>query len=302
MEVSSAAPAQTAAPTPVPSTTDPAPAAPAAPVSFDWKTSGLDDGTLAFVNEKQWKGPAEAIGSYRQLESAFGVPPERLIKLPAPRDAGDPKVWEPIWKQLGRPESPDKYVVPLPEGDTGEFANVMKPIFHKAGLSQSAVTAIATEFNAHVAAQQQAQQQAAEAKNTAEIAALKQGWGAEYDAKAAIVDRAAETFGMTQAHLDAFKTAMGPKAAMEFLYNLGSKVAVEDSTVPGLTNQTNTFNRMTPEMAKAKIEEYSAPGSGFAQLLTSKDPKQRAEAYAEWNQLHQQAYQGAVTVAPPPRR
>jgi len=275
--------------------TDPTPAAPAAPAAFDWKSAGLDDGSLAFITERQFKGPGELLKSYRQLDSAFGVPPERLIKLPAPRDAGDPKVWEPIFNQLGRPETPDKYVVPVPEGDTGEFANVMKPIFHKAGVSQSAVTQIATEFNTYLANQQKVAQLALEETHAKDVAALKQGWGSDYEDRAAVVDRAAESFGMTQQHLDALKGAMGPKAAMEFLYTIGSKIAVEDRTVPGMSGQSTTITGMTPAMARAKIEEYK--GNGFAKLFDSKDPKQRMEAHAEWNKLHQIADQD-VAAAP----
>jgi hypothetical protein len=286
-------PPAAAAPPAAPSTFAPPPAAPA---PFDWKTAGLDEGGMAFVTERQFKGPGDLLTSYRQLDSAFGVPPERLIKLPAPRDAGDPKVWEPIYKQLGRPETPDKYVLPLPAGDKGEFANEVRPVLHKIGLSQSQATQLSEWWNDKVAATEKMQRAELETRQTTEVAQLKQVWGRDYDARAGLVDRAAETFGMTPAQLDGLKTALGPKAAMEFLYTIGSKIAVEDATVPGMGQQSGTFT-MTPEIARAKIAEYKK--NGFAHLFESKDPKQRMEAHAEWNKLHQIA---AQDMPPPTRR
>ncbi len=287
------------APAPV-ETPTPTPAAPAAPAAFDWKTTGIDDAGMVTITERGFKTPGDLLTSYRNLEAATGVPPERLIKLPSQKDMADPKAWDQIFNKLGRPETPDKYVIPVPEGDKGEFANAVKPWLHEAGISQSAATKLATQWNTFLAQTQQQQQTALDAKNLAEVTQLKSAWGADYEAHAAIVDRAADTFGMSQPQLDALKTAMGPKAAMEFLYNLGSKVAVEDTTVPGMTEQRASFGGMTPEMAKAKIAEYSKPGSGFAQLMESKDPKQRMEAQHEWNTLHQLA--SRETVQPQPAR
>jgi len=264
------------------------------PAAFDWNSAGLDEGGKAFIAERQFKGPGDLLTSYRNLETLTGVPPERLIKLPAPRDMGDPKAWEPIYKQLGRPETADKYVIPVPEGDKGEFAGVVKPWLHEAGLSQSQATKLATKWNEHVATQQKAQQTVIETRNLTDVQALKQGWGAEYEARAALVDRAAETFGMTQDHLDAMKSVMGPKAAMEFLYHIGSKIAVEDTTVPGIIGQQPGFG-LSPEAAQAKIQELRTDKT-FAQLFNSPDPKQRMEARQEMTRLHKLAYPGESPI------
>jgi hypothetical protein len=48
------------------------------------------------------------------------------------------------------------YKIPLPEGDTGEFAKVIAPIFHEAGLSQGQVQKIAEKHNAFIAEQTKA--------------------------------------------------------------------------------------------------------------------------------------------------
>jgi hypothetical protein len=248
---------------------------------------------LNLVTERGWKSPDDVMKSYRNLETATGVPPERLIKLPAPRDAGDPKAWDAIYTKLGRPETADKYLLPVPDGDKGELVAAMKPILHKAGLSQSQATVLATEWNAMTQAAAKAAQTATEAKNLSEVTALKQAWGTDFNSRSALVDRAAETFGMKQDQLDAMKAAMGPKGAMEFLYNIGSRIAVEDTTVPGITGQ-NQFG-LTPEAAVAKIASLKSDRD-FASLFNSKDAKQRMEARQEMDRLHKIAYPGSTAV------
>lgn len=274
--------------------TDPSPPSATPPASFDWKTANLAPEHLNLVTERGWKSPDDVMKSYRNLETATGVPPERLIKLPAPKDANDPKAWSDIYTKLGRPETADKYVIPLPEGDKGEFANTVKPWMHEAGLSQSQATKLATKWNEHLATTQKAQQTEQAAKQATEVTELKQSWGADYDAKAGLVDRAAETFGMTQPQLDALKTVMGPKGAMTFLHNIGSKIGVEDRTVPGMSGQTTSMG-MSPEAAAAKITQLKTDRD-FAKLFNSSDTKQRMEARSEISRLYQIAYPGQTAV------
>ena len=259
---------------------------------FDWKGVGLDDAALNVVNERQWKNPADLFTSYRNLEKLTGVPAERLVKIPKDNDAA---AWNEAYAKLGRPQTADKYVIPVPEGDTGEFAGVAKAWFHDAGISQSQATKLSEKWNTYVADAQKAAQTAQEQTNQIQVTELKSAWGADYDAKTALVDRAAETFGMTQEQLSALKTTMGPKAAMLFLHNIGAKIAVEDRTVPGL-NGTTSFG-MTPEQAKALIAE-KRNSKDFAQLFSSQDPKQRLEAREEMNRLHKIAYPGVTDYAP----
>ncbi len=270
---------------------DPAPAAVTAPSAFDWGKAGLAPEQLNLVTERGWKSPADVMISYRHLETATGVPPERLIKLPSAKDAANPEAWNKIYTQLGRPETADKYAVPVPEGDKGEFAGLVKPMFHKAGLSQSQVTQISEWWNGHQAEQQKAEQTQLDQRNLTDVSQLKQAWGSEFDARASIVDRAAETFGMNQAQLDALKQTLGPKQAMEFLYNIGSKVAVEDSAVPGI-NGKDGFG-VTPESAQSMITQKRADPT-FAAMFNSKDPKQRADARAEMDRLVKIAYPGVT--------
>ncbi len=256
---------------------------PAAAAAFDWTKVGLDQAHLNLVTERGWKTPGDVMTSYRHLETATGVPPERLIKLPSAKDAADPKVWNDIYTRLGRPETADKYIIPVPEGDKGEFATEVKPVLHKIGLTGSQATQLGEWWNGKMAATQKAQQAETEARNAKDVTDLKMQWGSDYDARATLVDRAAESFGMTQVHLDALKNAIGPKAAMEFLHNIGSKIAVEDRSVPGMSQQSTAVG-MTREAAAAKILSLKQDRD-FVKQFNSSDPKQRREARDEMSRL-----------------
>jgi hypothetical protein len=261
---------------------------PAPATTFDWKTSGLDDQGLALVTERGWKGPGDVLQSYRNLETAVGVPPERLIKLPAQRDAGDPKVWNDVFTKLGKPASADKYNIPLPEGDKGEFAKVAKDWFHGANLTQSQASALAEKWNGYMKDQAAHAKTAQESKNLESISELKKAWGSQYEVNATLVDKAADAFGMTQEQLNGLKQALGPKDAMTFLHNIGTKLGVEEGTPKGMESTHgagNTTHRITPEQAQAQLQALKLDKT-FAAMFSSPDPAQRAEAREKINRLN----------------
>ena len=278
-----------------PSTTPPAATAtpaPSAAPAFSWDTLNLSPDNLNLVRDRQWKGIDDSITSYRNLEKLSGVPPDRLLKLPTDKDG--PDAWKPIFQRLGMPETADKYTVPLPEGDKGEFAKMAREWFHGANMTQAQVTKVAEHWNTFQAEQAKAQQEAVETRNLADVGELKKVWGADYDTNSQVVDKAAEAFGMTQPILDALKQAAGPKLAMEFLHNVGKKLGVEDATVPGLNSKGETV-AMTPEMAKAELTRLRNDKT-FAQLFASPDPQQRMQARDRMDRLARMAAPGVTAV------
>lgn len=282
--------ATTTAPAPAATTMATAPAATTTPAaaSFSWDTIGLSPDNMNLVRDRQWKGVDDTITSYRNLEKLSGVPQDRLLKLPAEKDG--PDAWKPIYQRLGMPETSDKYVVPVPEGDKGEFAKVAREWFHGANMTQAQVTKVAEQWNTFQAEQAKSQQTALETRNTADVSALKQAWGTDYDTNSQLVDKAAEAFGMDQTILDALKQAAGPKKAMEFLHNIGKKLGAEDASVPGM-NSKGTSMAMTPDMAKAELTRLRSDRT-FAQLFASNDPQQRMDARNTMDRLAKLAEPG----------
>lgn len=263
----------------------------AAPTAFSWDAVQLSPETKQLVADRKWENIDTALNSYRNLEKLTGVPADQIIKLPKDND---PKAWDAVYNRLGRPETADKYTIPVPEGDKGEFAGVAKTWFHEAGVSQSAATKLAERWNGYMAEQAKQMEAVQTEKNQASVADLKQTWGAEYDKKAQVVDRAADSFGMNQDQLSALKQVLGPKGAMEFLYNIGSKVATEERQPVGMS-QTGATAEMTPEQAQAKIAELRHD-KDFSALFTSQDVKQRIEAREKIARLSQIAYPGSTRL------
>jgi hypothetical protein len=274
-------------------TTTTTPADPATSTTgFDWKSVGVDDTGLNLINDRQWKSPADLLKSYTNLEKLTGVPADQIIKLPK---GNDPNAWNEVYTKLGRPESPEKYVIPVPEGQPKDFANEASKWFHEAGLPQSAVTKIAEKWNGFMEAQQKAATEKQTQEQQIQINDLKKAWGPDYDKNAQVVDRAAETFGMNQAQLSALKQVMGPKAAMEFLHSIGSKIAVEGTGDPAGMTQRGEFT-MSADQAKAEIARLKSD-KDFSKLFISQDPKQRMEARAQMDRLHKLAYPGVTDFA-----
>lgn len=202
-----------------------APAAPASPspanppAAPSW-TDGLDAATKAMIEKDGYKSPADLVAKVR------GYQP---------------------------PESPDGYEIPVPEGESPEFAKAVAPLFHKAGLSPTQAQALAQGWN-----EMQASQRAAEADRAAaaerEAAALserqeadlKREWGDKFDQNVELSRRAIRA-GMASAGLkdDAMsdligtlEKAHGYAAVHKFFSALGAPMAEAPAhglgTPPGL--------------------------------------------------------------------
>lgn len=106
----------------------------------------------------------------------------------------DKEAWSSLYAKLGRPESADGYELPVPEGDTGEFAKTASQWMHEAGLNKQQAQAISSKWNEFQTAQAQAHQEAIQKQAETDMAAMKQQWGADFDANSAVVRSAVNTF------------------------------------------------------------------------------------------------------------
>lgn len=193
-------------------TTAPAPAAPAAatppapaPVDPPAWTSGLDAATKSYVEARGFKGVHELAGKLREFEP---------------------------------PESADKYEIPVPEGESDEFAKAVAPLFHKAGLSASQAKSLAEGWNELQTAQREAAKQAQEAADREASALaqrqeeeLKREWGETFTAKTEGARRAVRSFvpGKTDEEKLEFASAMerqfGYAGMMKFWAAIGDHMA-----------------------------------------------------------------------------
>lgn len=179
----------------------------------DW-LSTLDDDGKKYVEAKGFKAPADALAALKGYEP---------------------------------PESADKYELPIPDGESDEFAKSVAPIFHKAGLSTAQAKTLAEGWNELQSSQrkQMAEQQEAAERESAALAErqqseLKREWGEKFDGNVELSRRAIRAgmaaSGMTEdaaaAMIDSMEKAHGFGFVHKFFSALGQPSA--EATAAGM--------------------------------------------------------------------
>lgn len=244
-----AAPAAPAAP----------PAAPAAP-SIAWLPDA-DTDTVGFVQNKGFAGPGDVLKAYRNLETTFGADRAgRTIVLP--KDDADPVELNAFHERLGRPSTADGYKLPVPEGQSADFAKAVAGWMHEAGISQKAGQALAAKWNEFQAQQDQAAKQAEAEAVAQEKAALARDWGNEMQMRTELAHRALKQLALkagidaerANAGVDAIGAVFGGAAALKIMALMGD--SMREHGAEGL-GDLGSFG-MTPEGARARLAEIKA--------------------------------------------
>lgn len=228
-----------------------------------------DDKTLSdrkWAENKKYADIPTLVKAARGLESQLGGD-----KVPVPKNADDAEGWERLYRAAGRPDAPDGYkfdaIANADPALTGAFA----PVAHKLGLSQKQAEGVAAFNEAMVAEQEKAQVLA----HRAEVADLRREYGGDDQMNAAMERgmRAAERFGLNADALASMRKAIGPKALVTVLDNIG-KAMGEDSLEGGGRKDIE----MTAEKAEARKQEIMRD-KDFQKRLADRDKT----ALAEWN-------------------
>lgn len=262
------------------------------PPAFSWDGLKMSPEHSTIVKNHGWKDVGSLVDSYANAQKLIGIKgnePGRVIVLP--KEGAPASEWDPIYKTLGVPDKAEDYALPVPEGQDKAFSGEAAKWMKEAGIPKGAAHKLTTAWNAHVAQMQVKANEALAARDTAQINELKTEWGANYDQNAAVVDRAATEFGMTQEQLAGLKKELGPKGAMKFLHNIGLKIGKEGNFTDGNSNNVNGLN-MSPEAARAEITRLRSD-QNFVNMWGGDDPKAAAEARQKMDQLHQLAYPGS---------
>jgi len=172
--------------------------------------------------------------------------PNAAPALVMPGKDATPEQWSEFYAAIGRPETPEAYELPVPEGDTGEFAKEMAPILHKHGITADQAKGLAADWNAMMAKQQDAfaaqdaaQAVAMNAKNTAEAQALQNEWGPAHTENMELARRAIRQFMPGEkagATIAAIEGVLGYKGAIQFLHGIGKGMGESDAAGLGSNN------------------------------------------------------------------
>ena len=266
------------------------PTAPAAaPVWY--APEGLDPATTGQLGElvkaKGWKGPADALLSYQNLEKVFGADKAGRTIL-APKSDDDADGWNAIYNRLGRPESPDKYELPVPEGDDGSFAQSVAPVLHELGLTAKQARGLAEWWNETSSKRIEMEGDSFAQKSEAQYQALQKEWGAAAAQNEELAKRAVLKFskeaGIDEATFDAMERAIGTAKVMKLFHSIGSSFA-EGSFV---SSDTPAAGAMTPAQAKNKIAGMFADQEFMGRYMNN-DQRVRQGAIEEMMRLQRMA-------------
>jgi hypothetical protein len=251
------------------------------PALPEWAAT-LPDDIKPIVSAKGWKEPADMAKSYANLEKTLGTK-----RLPTPAADWKPEQWDALYKELGRPETPDKYTVPeykFPEGvavDEGRMKDA-KAVFHKVGVLPHQATellkyhfdVVSKEANA-MTEHRQREQEAAEFK-------LKDEWKGDYESKVKLAKDALAKFGGDEliTHLNATGLGNHPALVKAFA-DIGSKM-LEDSA-SGRAVQSTTGG--DPDTAKAEIKKMKDDPDVMGKFYGGDK-----EVAAKWRDLHIKAF------------
>jgi hypothetical protein len=261
-----------------PTTQPTAPAAPPAPVAPSWLGENPDAELLGHTQVKGWQSPADAVKSHRELEKLFGADKAgRTVTLPA---GDDPAEWAQVFTKLGRPETPDGYKLPAPEGADAGYIKAMAEVMHKHGIPMKAAQAIAEANNAYMATALEAATANQTAALEAEHAQIRKDWGNEYELRRELAKRAAVNLGLDEASIDALEKVGGYGATMKALAKMGD--LMREHGAEGL-GELGSFGK-TPEGAKAER----------LQLLADADWRKRAMVPNSKEWAHIQKLDGII--------
>ena len=232
------------------------------------------------IQTKGWQSPADVIQSYTNLEKLLGADKAgRGVVLP--KEDADASEWNQVYDKLGRPKSPADYKLPVPEGETGQFAEVAAGKFHELGLTAKQAQGLAEWYNAQAQEMQSSQFNQLAQNSEQEMSSLQQEWGKEYDANIEAARRATRQFGLEAPTLEKIENAIGTKEMLQLFAKIGKGVG-EDSFVDG---SRSTGFGMSPEAARVRIGQLKGDREWSAKYLGG-----NADAKAEMERLMRAAY------------
>jgi hypothetical protein len=266
------------------------PTAPAAAPAW-YAPEGLDQNTTSQLGElvkaKGWKGPADALLSYQNLEKVFGADKAGRTIL-APKSDDDADGWNAVYNRLGRPESADKYELPVPEGDDGSFAQSVAPVLHELGLTAKQARGLAEWWNDASSKRIEMESEGFAAKSEAEYKELQREWGAAASQNEELAKRAVLKFskeaGIDDQAFEAMEQAVGTARLMKLFHAIGSQFAESDF----ISSDMPAAGAMSPAQAKNKIAGMFADEEFMARYM-NQDARVRQGAIEEMTRLHQMA-------------
>jgi hypothetical protein len=232
-----------------------------------WTAVITDPDVKGFAELKGWKGPEDAVKSYRDLEKFQGVPAERLLKLP---ETGDADGWKAINAKLGfaPPTEAKDYNLPVPDGFERGFADAMSAKFHEIGVPTEMGRKIAEAANAFNIEQMKLAEQQLDLEHKQDGEKLKAEWGGNYDKLTQLADRASDEIvkkgWISPQEMELMRDALGSAKWMKLMANLGSQQG-EAAFHTNDQSQGGSY-AMTPDAARVRLNQLAKDGEWMKRL------------------------------------
>lgn len=178
-----------------------------------------------YVEAKGWKGPADALESYINLEKLVGADRAgRTVVLP--KDEKDEEGQKAFRTKLGVPETPEAYELPLGGGEDQEtskaFAAAAAKWFHAAGVPKAAAQTFAAQWNAFAKEQFTAEQARLDASATEALSTLQAEWGDKFNERSEFARRFLKASGWDDAKLAKYEQVFGTAEMLKDFWKWGS--------------------------------------------------------------------------------
>ena len=237
-----------------------------------WHT-GVDAEVLGHWQNKGWPmdNPKEvalaATKQAREAEKHFGVPAERLLRLPA--DNKDEAGWKDVWGRLGVPADAKDYDL---AGIDPAFADSMRAALAAAHVTKDNAASVVKAALKHFEDANKAQGADQVVKAAAEQARLDQNWGQNKQANMLKAVDGARRLGLNPEQVKAMENSIGIDVADEILRKIG-QLGSEDPFVEG---DKGAGSISTQQGAAARLGELTTDKVWSAKLLAG-DPATKRE-------------------------
>lgn len=245
------------------------PAPQSKPASGGSWLDGIEDPDIkGWATKKEWKSPADALLSHRELEKRFSG--EKVV---VPKGEDDKIGWEAFFKAGGRPDSPDGYELDKLEGLDPNDAKAVAAKLHELGLSAMSGKKLAAWM------QEQRAEQAARAdedfrqRSAADLADIRREWGGAYTAKEEAARRGVMLAGLNGEALEKIERSIGTKEMYRVFAEIGQRIG--EAPAHG-AQQGGASAYMTPAEADAKLLELQGDRD-WSKRFTEGGVKERAE-------------------------
>jgi hypothetical protein len=248
-----------------------------------WHDGKLDAELIGHAQNKQWdisdpaKVATEALKAHRSLEKHFGVPENRLIKLPEKPE--DEAGWNGVWQRLGVPADAKEYdfsgIKLNGEDLDAAFVDKLKPALAAARVPKDRATDVVKAVASYLEDTDKAQTAETTAKIEAERAELNKNWGPNRDINQLRAMEGAERLGVKAEEIAALEKVVGYSRVMEMFRKIGAGTS-EDTFVEGKGSGSSVMTQAGAVARKAELMNDKA----WATRYLSGDVQAKREMFA----------------------